>query len=112
MNVEEAQDLVLFEGKSPNGMVVATRLFEFPSVIRIHVLMEALEVLFKHYEKFVHIDRDIMHALYCIAFHTQTNIEEARLRNVEIEPQFDEDILIVYLMVESIIENNWLIGAE
>jgi len=110
MNIEEARSLLLFEGSAPNGLVVATRLFEFPNVLRIEVLCEALEQIFLHYKQIDQIERNIASALFNISFQVQSNIEAAIEQRVEVPERFIEDILIIYLMVESIFENKWLVS--
>ncbi len=110
MNIEEAKNLLLFEGNAPNGIVVASRIFEFPNVLRIEVLSEALEQIYLHYKSIDQIDRNIARALFNISFHVQSNIEAAIEQKVEVPEDFLEDILIVYVIVESIFENKWLIG--
>jgi hypothetical protein len=112
MNIEEARNLVFFEGSGPNGMVVATRLCDFPSLIRVHVLTEALEVIFEHYTEADQIERELAHSLFCIAFHIQANIEAASSSEIEIDPKFAEEILTVYMLVESIFKNKWLLDQE
>jgi hypothetical protein len=110
MNIEEAKNLLLFEGSAPNGIVVASRIFEFPNVLRIEVLSEALEQIYLHYISIDKIERNIARALFNISFHVQSNIEAAIEQKVEVPEKFLEDILIVYMLVESIFENKWLVS--
>ena len=109
MNIEEARSLLLFEGSAPNGIVVASRIFEFPNALRIEVLCEALEQIFLHYKQIDQIEKNIARALFNVSFQVQSNIEAAIEQQVEVPESFLEDILIVYVMVESIFENKWLL---
>ncbi len=110
MNIEEARSLLLFEGSAPNGIVVATRVFEFPNVLRIEVLSEALEQIFIHYREIDQIEKNIANALFAVSFHVQSNIEAAIEQQIEVPERFLEEILIVYILVESIFENKWLVS--
>jgi len=110
MNFEEARNLLLFEGNARNGIVAASRMCNFPNTLRVEVLCEALEEIFLHYKEIDQVDKTIANALFGISFHVQSNIEAANEQRAEIPESFLEEILIVYILVESIFENKWLLN--
>ena len=112
MNIGEARSLLFFEGYNRNGIVIASRMFEFPNALRIKALSKALEQIFLHYKEIDKIERNIVNALFGISFHVQSSIEAAIEQKVEVPERFLEEILIVYLMVESIFENKWLVSEN
>jgi SUKH-4 immunity protein len=106
MSPQEARQLLLDEGLSENSIPVTVRMGDDPGELRLAQVLKALAVVIEHTKEDTHLDRDLMMALWAIAYHGEFQSESWQKNGRWRNGRFNEQITEIALYVERYISGD------
>jgi hypothetical protein len=103
MSPEEARQLILSEGLTIRGIDVCVRMGDDPGEERLSRVAEAIDVLSAATRHESAIDRELMLALWGIAYHGETQSQSWQERGLWRDGQFGEQMAEIAEKVEEFI---------
>jgi hypothetical protein len=107
MTPQEARRLLIEEGLSPDGISVSVRMGDDPGEDRLARIAAALEVIVEQTRRDEALDRELMMALWAIAYHGEFQAESWQRQGGRWRHgRFNEQIAEIALKVEEYISGD------